>query len=120
LPSSRPDRIHPSTLSSLIATESISFPCLQFSVTNPIAGLSRFPHAASILCTFLSLRNYRVLSITNPSLAIMAQEKSEYDFVVDNDPDLQHIRELGHGGFGSVHEIFDIRGKKVLLNNSLS
>jgi hypothetical protein len=50
----------------------------------------------------------------------MAQEEFEYDFVIDNDPDLKYIRELGHGAFGSVHEIFDIREKKVAPDNSLS
>jgi hypothetical protein len=44
----------------------------------------------------------------------MAQtEKLEYLYVVDNDPNLRYIRKLGSGGFGSVHEIFDIQGKKV-------
>jgi hypothetical protein len=40
-------------------------------------------------------------------------EKLQYHYVVDNDPNLQYIRKLGSGGFGSVHEIFDILGQKV-------
>jgi hypothetical protein len=71
----------------------------------------------AILCTFLTLQLSGALD--NHFHATMAQEKPEYDFVVDNDRDLRHIRELGHGGSGSVHEIFDIRGKKVLLDDSL-
>jgi hypothetical protein len=64
-----------------------------------------------ILCT-ISPHIQRVPPIRSP--AIMAQaEKLEYHYVVDNDPNLQYIRKLGSGGFGSVHEIFDIPGKKV-------
>jgi hypothetical protein len=40
-------------------------------------------------------------------------EKLQYHYVVDNDPNLRYIRKLGSGGFGSVHEIFDIPGNKV-------
>jgi hypothetical protein len=31
----------------------------------------------------------------------------------DNDPDLQYIRMLGTGAFGSVHEVLYIPGKRV-------
>jgi hypothetical protein len=60
--------------------------------------------SAPFLPTYNVSRRYAVL----PSW-----QKLEYLYVVDNDPNLRYIRKLGSGGFGSVHEIFDIQGKKV-------
>jgi hypothetical protein len=35
------------------------------------------------------------------------------EHATDNDPDLQYIRMLGVGAFGSVHQVLYIPGKRV-------
>jgi len=40
-------------------------------------------------------------------------DQKNLDFVIDNDNDLQYIRKLGSGGYGSVHELFYIPKQRV-------
>jgi len=49
----------------------------------------------------------------------MAQGTMDCHFVVDNDQDLQYIRQLGSGGYGSVHELSYIPKKRVPLDDLL-
>ena len=43
----------------------------------------------------------------------MPQKELDNDFVIDDDQELQYVRQLGSGGYGSVHELFYIPKKRV-------
>ena len=76
------------------------FYCLNFKVhQSPKHANKVRSHATHHLC-LLQRQSSQLIP------AIMPQKKLDNDFVIDDDEELQYVRQLGSGGYGSVHELF--------------